>query len=82
MKTDDPEKLRNVVRHTFGKILLENKMIINLEKGIYNYTIQEAIRRKIIRKWKIIGILCHKTPSPWYNLNDQKSLENKKYILR
>ena len=31
----------------------EHLLIRNLEKGIYNYAIKEAGRRKIIKKWKI-----------------------------
>ena len=83
MKTDDPEKLRNVVRHTFGKILLENKMIINLEKGIYNYTIQEAIRRKLIRKWKnryFLQIYLDKFRTIYNNLKSDNIVQNK-YLL-
>lgn len=54
MKIADSEKLRNNVRHTFGTILPESKKAINCEKGIFNYAIQEAKRRKIIRKWRNI----------------------------
>jgi len=52
MKIKNPEVFRkNVTKHLNN--LLDNKQDgENLEKGIYNYTIQEARKKKIIRKWE------------------------------
>ena len=83
MKTDDPEKLRNVVRPTFNEILFSNEMKINLEKGIFNYTIQEAIRRKIIRKWKnryFLQIYLDKFRTIYNNLKSDNIVQNE-YLL-
>lgn len=43
---------RENIRKKFHPILnLEENDAINLEKGVYNYTIKEATQRKIVKKW-------------------------------
>ena len=52
MKIKDPDQFRiNVSKHLY-KILKNENESSNLERGIYNYTIQEAREKKIIRKWE------------------------------
>ena len=46
----NPEQFRNNIR---GKFPVNNpKLATNLEKAVFNYAIQEATRRKIIKKWE------------------------------
>lgn len=52
MKITQPETFRNNIRLQLKEILEDEKNAINLEKGIYNYSIQEASLRKIIKKWE------------------------------
>ena len=52
MKIKDPDRFRKNVSKQLDTILHDVKKSINLEKGIYNYTIQEARTKKIIRKWE------------------------------
>lgn len=52
MKISQPESFRNNIRLQLKEILEDEKNAINLEKGIYNYSIQEASVRKIIKKWE------------------------------
>lgn len=48
----DPQQFReNVTNHLF-KILKNNNMASNLEKGIYNYCIKEATKNNIVKKWE------------------------------
>ena len=52
----NPEEFRSRVREALAPLLtgteeVRSKTAKNLEKGIYNYTIQEAGSRSIVKKW-------------------------------
>ena len=49
----DPHTFRENIISKFDRLIQsdDRKMSINLEKAIYNYTIQEATFRKILKKW-------------------------------
>ena len=47
----NPEQFRKNVSDKFVAILKDEVISINMEKSIYNYAIQEAGRKKIIKKW-------------------------------
>jgi transcription elongation factor S-II len=51
-KIVNPDNFRENIRKKFTTILQDNTMSINLEKGVYNYTIKEANIRKIVKKWE------------------------------
>jgi len=51
-KIANPESFRNNIRNKFIELLNDEKKSINLEKGVFNYTIKEATSRKIIKKWE------------------------------
>lgn len=46
MKILDPETFRKNIRKKFNKIIRKKNITLNLEKGIFNYTIQTG-RQKI-----------------------------------
>ena len=50
-KIENPEKFRCNIRLKLNEILENEKNSLNLEKGIFNYALKEAERRKIIKKW-------------------------------
>ena len=52
-KIANPELFRKNVSDKFLPILKmgSSSASINLEKGVYNYTIKEATQRKIVKKW-------------------------------
>jgi DNA-directed RNA polymerase subunit M/transcription elongation factor TFIIS len=52
LKVTNPENFRKNVANKFKNILTDEKSCINLEKGIFNYSIKEANSRKIIKKWE------------------------------
>lgn len=52
IKITNPDNFRENIRKKFAVILQDNTMSINLEKGVYNYTIKEANTRKIVKKWE------------------------------
>jgi len=39
------------IRNKFNDLLQNEKNSLNLEKGIFNYTLKEAEQRKIVKKW-------------------------------
>ena len=50
----------------------------NLEKGVYNYAIQEASRRKVIKKWEnpyFVQIYLDRLRSVYTNLSSEQILE-------
>jgi len=51
IKIENPEVFRANIRAKINNILDNEKNSINLEKGIFNYTLKEAEQRKIIKKW-------------------------------
>jgi|TARA_B110000967_G_C18892715_1_gene568473 transcription elongation factor S-II len=50
-KVSDPEIFRNNIRSSINKICTDEKKSKHLEIGIYNYSINEAKNRKIVKKW-------------------------------
>ena len=58
---EQPELFRTKIRGKFSEILGNEKNATNLEKGIYNYAIQEANFRKRIRNLEIKIRLNRKT---------------------
>jgi transcription elongation factor S-II len=54
MKVENSEKIRKNVRSMLGeKFDIENSSICkNIEVSIFNYTIKEATRKKIVKKWE------------------------------
>jgi transcription elongation factor S-II len=48
----NPELFRQNVCKKLEIILEDETMSINMEKGIFNYTIKEASSRKIVKKWE------------------------------
>jgi len=47
-----PDLFRENIRKKLQNILVEDNLAINLEKGIYNYSIKEANSKKIVKKWE------------------------------
>ena len=52
MKITNPETFRNNVCEKLKEMIGDEKNAINLEKGIFNYSIKEANTKKIIKKWE------------------------------
>jgi len=55
LSISNPDQFRENIRTKMAKVLgldLDPNIIINLEKGIFNYAIKEAIRQKIVKKWE------------------------------
>jgi hypothetical protein len=51
-KIDNPDTFRKNIGHKFNLFIEDEKIAMNLEKGVYNYAIKEATSKKIIKKWE------------------------------
>ena len=71
---ENPETFRANVRKNIDKKLKNEKASLNLEKGIFNYTVKEADRYKIVKKWDnkfFVQIYLNHLRSILNNLNDK-----------
>ena len=50
-KVENSESFRANIRQKLDEILKNEKNSLNLEKGIFNYSLKEADQRKIVKKW-------------------------------
>ena len=81
----DPELFRNMIKSTLNKIIDNYSISDNLEKGIYNYTLQQCDNKHIIKKWnnkQFTIIYFEKLKMILFNLkftNVIDSIKNKKY---
>ena len=80
MKTiENHEEFRNNIKEELNKIILNDKIAINLEKAIYNYTVKEANSVKEIKKWNnpyFVKIYTNHFKRILINLNKNPNLLN------
>ena len=50
--TESANKFRKNLSLRFGQIIGDKSKAVNLEKGIFNYSIREAKSRKVVKKWE------------------------------
>ena len=85
MKIMDPNTFRNNIKAKLNKIIRRKKLSLNLEKGIYNFTIQTARQRNIVRKWdntSFVMIYVDKFKSILLNLNVKSTVHNTDLLKR
>jgi transcription elongation factor S-II len=52
LKVEDPTSFRKNIRQALCKTLKDDSnRALNLEKGVYNFSLNEANNRKIVKKW-------------------------------
>ena len=81
----NPTIFRENIRAKFNKLIRKKKFSLNLEKGIYNWTIMEAKKKKIIRKWSnanFVLLYTDKVKSIYFNLNTKSSVNNPTLLKR
>lgn len=80
----NPNEFRNNIVNILIKILNNNKISLNLEKGIYNYCIQTATKNNIVKKWDnkfFVTLYINRLRTIYINLKDPdlyKKIINKK----
>ena len=85
MQIKTPEKFRENVSEKLNIIIKNNKISKNLEKGIYNWSIQQAKKDKIIRKWTnsyFVRLYICKLHNIILNLNKNSYVGNKTLLKK
>jgi len=85
MKIVNADIFRTNVRKKLNKIIRKKKLSLNLEKGIFNYAIQTAHLRNIVRKWDnkaFVMIYVDKFKGLLLNLNAKSTVKNKELLKR
>lgn len=75
---ENPEQFRRNIRVQLLKILKNEKKANNLEIGIYNYSLNEAFQRKVIKKWDnchFVQLYIDRLRSIYMNLKNLKVVE-------
>ena len=79
MKVANPDVFRSNIRAKLNKLIRRKKISLNLEKGIFNFAIQKAKQKNIVRKWDneaFVLIYIDKFRSILLNLNMKSSVHN------
>jgi len=82
MNTDYKEFRSNVTQN-IENFIKNKKIAINIEKGIYNYTIRKAKSKDVVRKWEnkyFLQIYNDRFKSIYFNLNPKISTCNKDLV--
>jgi transcription elongation factor S-II len=77
----NPDKFRENIRKKLHPIFDDETLTINLEKGIYNYSIKEANSKKIIKKWDnpyFSQLYVDRLRSVYINLKNKELLDQVK----
>jgi len=85
MKIANADTFRSNVKKKLNKIIRRKKLSLNLEKGIFNYTIQTARLRNVVRKWDnkaFVMIYVDKFKGILLNLNAKSTVKNKDLLKR
>lgn len=72
-RIDNPEQFRSNIRKKINDLLKNEKHSSNLEKGIFNYSLKEADRHRIVKKWDnkhFVQIYVDRLRSVVLNLNN------------
>jgi len=77
-KIDNPDTFRSKVKENLNEILKNEKNSSNLEKGIFNYALNEAKNKKVVKKWDnpyFVQIYIDRLRSIYFNLNNEEILK-------
>ena len=84
MRIEEPGQFRNNIKKQLKKFLKKEKISSNLEIAIFNYSIQTAKKKKIVRKWEnkyFVQLYIDRFRSIYSNINPKSTTCNK-YLLR
>ena len=77
IKINNHEVFRSNIKNKLNDIIQNEKMSSNLEKGIFNYSLNEANNKKVVKKWDnshFVQIYIDRMRSIVYNLNTNNKL--------
>jgi DNA-directed RNA polymerase subunit M/transcription elongation factor TFIIS len=78
LKIKSAESFRENIRSKLSPKLGDEKLSVNLEKGVFNYSIKEANNRKIIKKWEnpaFVQIYTDRLRSVYINLKNTELIK-------
>lgn len=81
----EPDKFRFNVRKKINEFVNNEIYSLNIEKGIYNYTIKESINKSITRKWdnpQFRKLYINKSRSVYSNIDKDCYVNNKRLLDR
>jgi len=81
----EPVTFRKKIKNKLIEIIKDHEISENLERGIFNYSIQEAKKQKIIRKWDnsyFVRIYITKLHSILLNLRKNSYVKNNNLLKR
>jgi len=79
----DSANFRSSIVKKINKLIKDISISTNLERGIFNYTVREAGKRKIVKKWDnkyFVTLYIDKLRNIYLNLDSKSSLNNKSLI--
>lgn len=80
--TDSAIFRANIVKK-LNKLIKKKNISFNLERGIFNYTVREAGKRKIVKKWDnkyFVILYIDKLRNIYLNLDSKSNLKNIKLL--
>jgi transcription elongation factor S-II len=78
-KVIEPDKFRENISDKLFEVINNRNIVKNLEKGIYNYSLELANNKKIVKKWDnqyFVQIYLDKLKTILINLKNTKLLTN------
>ena len=76
-KVTNPEKFREHISDNLFEIIKNRSIVSNLEKGVYNYSLDAATKKKIVKKWEnqyFVQIYLDRVKSIFINLTNETLL--------
>jgi len=76
-KVTNPEKFREHISDKLFEIIKNRSIVSNLEKGVYNYSLDAATKKKIVKKWEnqyFVQIYLDRVKSIFINLTNETLL--------
>ena len=80
MQIENPTIFRKNITDKLNSIIKNKKISLNLEKGIFNYSIKTAKEKNVVRKWEnkyFVTIYVDKFRSIIRNLDKKNTVGNK-----
>ena len=81
-RVDNPDTFRSNIRNHLQEIIKNEKITVNLEKGIFNFAIKSAEERNIVKKWYnpyFVQLYIDKLRVIFKNLQHEPLLKKVKY---
>ena len=81
----NPTEFRNNISNKLNAIINDDTLCLNVERGIFNYSLKESTSKKIIKKWenpRFVQIYLDRLRSIYMNLKNPTFLNQiKKNII-